>query len=571
MNRFLIGCLFISQAVFGDAWIPVPQQAQEEEVIAWKMSGPVTRTDPDVAPDGERLAYVRHFTSIWLASLDGDGDELLVSIDDPLNVVAHPRWSPDGSKLLYSAGIGHWRDGGKTSVWLFRLESRTSVRILSDWQFGGFDQTSGAWSPDGERIAINALSTDGDDLEELLILNLRSGEVSAVAVPEGIVRSPVWSNDGEKILIEGAAHEAGNFWLVTANNTRAAIPVDSGGLEGQGGRFSPDGRWLSFHAEAPEGSNRIVYLMPAGGGRPLPVLEAPNIEHQSNGAWMADSKSLLVDARPTPSPLIKLAVIDTSGDDLQVLVRDEMHTWSRPAWSADEKHLAYVTGDTIRQVDLATGTSSVITTGSEPTWSPFGDEIAFAREGNIWSRHLETGVESQVTLNLENAGQPAWSPTGDQIAFRSDGLWLVSAFGGEPSQLAERAGAINWSGDGTRLWAHNNASNDYDGIWGDTWEYPVADAPNAGQVWGGSEGHVPYVAPDGSFVASFHWFQGCALILQQPHEKTGRVIYAGEGGLCPTLCTVSPSGTRLAFFLTPDWAGEIWKVDVTDKMDQFRP
>jgi hypothetical protein len=92
----------------------------------------------------------------------------------------------------------------------------------------------------------------------------------------------------------------------------------------------------------------------------------------------------------------------------------------------------------------------------------------------------------------------------------------------------------------------------------------LEDAPNAGKTWGGSQGHVPYVAPDGSFVASFSFFEEGGIIVQKPNEKTGRLIFEEYDGLRPAWVTVSPSGTRIAFFLQEPWVREIWKIDISD-------
>ena len=62
-------------------------------------------TDPQLSPDGQWVAYVRHFgdvmtdrwyTNIWLVRADGTGARPLTTgkVND-----GSPRWSPDGNRL----------------------------------------------------------------------------------------------------------------------------------------------------------------------------------------------------------------------------------------------------------------------------------------------------------------------------------------------------------------------------------------------------------------------------------------------------------------------------------------
>ena len=129
--------------------------------------------------------------------------------------------------------------------------------------------------------------------------------------------------------------------------------------------------------------------------------------------------------------------------------------------------------------------------------------------------------------------------------------------------MAEYAGLINWADNGSALFGHSNKSNTYKGIWGDVWIYKLANKPNAGTTWGGSQGHVPYVAGDGSFVVSCHLVEGEGLIIQEPGKTEGRVFFNADDGRYPLFPTVSPSQTKVALFLTEDfWDPTAWLIDI---------
>src|SRR5215813_1736090 len=108
-------------------------------------------SDPQIAPDGKRVVYVRNFmdimkdrrlSNLWIVDVD-TGEQR------PLTTGKHnegaPRWSPDGKRLVYtstSAGSPQlycrWMDTGQTA----KLTDVTSAPI------------SPAWSPDGKSIAF---------------------------------------------------------------------------------------------------------------------------------------------------------------------------------------------------------------------------------------------------------------------------------------------------------------------------------------------------------------------------------------------------------------------------------
>src|SRR5262249_23974829 len=106
-------------------------------------------TDPQIAPDGKRIIYVRHFcdimkdkrhSNLWVINADGSEHRPLTTgnYND-----SSPRWSPDGRQLAYLSNrdgspqiYSRWMDTGQTA----RLTTLTSP------------PAGLAWSPDGKWI-----------------------------------------------------------------------------------------------------------------------------------------------------------------------------------------------------------------------------------------------------------------------------------------------------------------------------------------------------------------------------------------------------------------------------------
>ncbi len=109
-------------------------------------------SDPQISPDGTRVVYVRNFNDImadtsrsnlWIADVDsGDKRPLTTGTANDFS----PRWSPDGSRLLYVST----RDGG-AELWMRWMDTGETAKLTSLTESPG----SISWSPDGQAIAFS--------------------------------------------------------------------------------------------------------------------------------------------------------------------------------------------------------------------------------------------------------------------------------------------------------------------------------------------------------------------------------------------------------------------------------
>lgn len=107
--------------------------------------------DPQISPDGERIAYQRRANDImsdstsstlWMVDFDGDAHRPLAAESGS---ASSPRWSPDSQRIVYAFNGGGgsslrvaWPDEARSAV-LAQLPASPSQII---------------WSPDGEHIAF---------------------------------------------------------------------------------------------------------------------------------------------------------------------------------------------------------------------------------------------------------------------------------------------------------------------------------------------------------------------------------------------------------------------------------
>jgi len=188
----------------------------------------------DVSPDGSKLAFVKN-DSIYISDENGKKPVRLTNSKFPL-YDSSPRWSPDGSKIVFARSDGN--------LYIIDVSSKTLSQLTNASK--GVYHSKPEWSPDGKKIVFHSsdlsgfshiytIHADGTGLKQLTGLSGNNGsEFDAHFSPDGskivynaskqgdidiyvmnqdgshpicltadtkdVVSSPVWSADGKKIL-----------------------------------------------------------------------------------------------------------------------------------------------------------------------------------------------------------------------------------------------------------------------------------------------------------------------------------------------------------------------------------
>lgn len=168
-----------------------------------------TEFSPSVSPDGQRIAYIRlgedGHTHLYLADITGQNErELSFAVAPGLQQgFSGPSWSPDGTKLLFSAG-----EPGAQHLWMVGADGRR----LSQLTEASVSDIDGAWSPDGKQVAFVRSASPASG--RLMVLNLDTG----VERDFGYAwrnRYPSWSPDGTRIAFASNMHDNADLELFT--------------------------------------------------------------------------------------------------------------------------------------------------------------------------------------------------------------------------------------------------------------------------------------------------------------------------------------------------------------------
>lgn len=198
--KFLIGGALVTSLLALPAIADDHERAESRAFTAERVFDIEYASDPQISPDGETIVYVRRSMDklkdqdrgdLWTLDVETGAHRPLVTGGSSTGA---PRWSPDGTRLLYSTATD-----GKPDLRLYYFDSDRSVS-LSQFAYG---PGNAAWSPDGSTIAFT-MFTPGET----------PSFAKPLAKPDGAEWSPpvrVFDDlqfrfDGRGYLKEGATH-----------------------------------------------------------------------------------------------------------------------------------------------------------------------------------------------------------------------------------------------------------------------------------------------------------------------------------------------------------------------------
>ena len=170
---------------------------------------------PSLSPDGSKIAYIKYDEAmeqshIYVINADGS-NEHPITVAAPEVRVAHasPAWSPDGTKLAYSAGAP-----GRLDLWVANANGSGQTQLTQDALID-FDAT---WSPDGKRIAFARATSTA--VADIVIIDLATKQERALGYARHS-RWPTWSPDGSKIAFSSNMDGGSDpeLYVVTPNGT----------------------------------------------------------------------------------------------------------------------------------------------------------------------------------------------------------------------------------------------------------------------------------------------------------------------------------------------------------------
>ncbi|MEO6259966.1 MAG: protein kinase, partial [Thermoanaerobaculia bacterium] len=157
---------------------------------------------------------------------------------------AGPRLSPDGQRVVLNRfdPVTHTSD-----LWMNDLAGGPVTRLT----FGarGSMEDSSVFSPDGQRLAVAILEGAGSSALWIQPAGGGTRESLIQATGDFLVIED-WSRDGKTLLITPQRTNSGeDLDLIHLDGDRKRVPFVHSNASEQGGRFSPDSKWVAYQSD----------------------------------------------------------------------------------------------------------------------------------------------------------------------------------------------------------------------------------------------------------------------------------------------------------------------------------
>src|SRR5437899_3860061 len=439
---------------------------------------PGLEIQPSLSPDGKLVAYAAGSASQMrifirpVGGVGGGGGRTIPLSDDSTAVETQPRWSPDGTSILFltrgGASVGAALGGAsrplvapsasaivKSAAWspdgkeIAFVRGDTLSAMLIDGGHvrmiaTGSDLHSCTWAPQGRVIAcvsLNSLSVLPGPLfgnlapSGIVLVPIAGGAPVRIAEPTAYNQSPVFSGDGRKLFYVSSRDGPRDVYVVSlssAGRPRGAPVRLTTGLGAKTISLSADAKRLSYAvytARANIWSVPIPANPPAGGL----AVSAANAAAVTRGSQVIqgmrvspDGRWLLYDSDLRgPSDLYRMPI---EGGAAEVLLAGSVDEFAPDLSSYGAAIVFHSFRSGTRDIELKPLNGGPIepvtnTPGQEsyPKWSLDGKSILFYDQrpprNALVTRRGPDGKWSAPEVLASGTYRPQWSPDGKSISY----------------------------------------------------------------------------------------------------------------------------------------------------------
>jgi Tol biopolymer transport system component/DNA-binding winged helix-turn-helix (wHTH) protein len=481
--------------------------------------------------------------------------------------------SPDGKYVAYQT-----ISGGKYSIWLMKLDDRTSVEIVPSAESPVNGLT---FSPSDDHIYYTAVHPSRNKDRSIYKISRLGGE-PVLVVPD--VQSPVaFSPDGSSIAFVRKQMPEGTAVFVASRDGSderqlAARIAPNSFSTGKRPAFSPDGNSVAVvGVNEGERFQRVLRIDTSSGA--VTNLTEENWPSISDMAWAADGKSLLIvaqdDANFGPHQLWSFSI---AAGKAEKITREIVNYTGLGVDAARERFLS-TQNDGIGQLWLIGGkeakTAELITSLKgmgrvEMAWLS-NERIVFSSsitgQADVHSIALDGSGPEQLTADAFIEHSLTVSPDGKYIAYVSnrngaDNLWLMRSDGSDQKQLGNDTVFRQplFSPDGKWV-IYATRQN------GKTIVWKIPSAGGEPQLLLEGSQHVPNISPDLKLMAYFKKDGKGQSLIEIASFPDGRVVasIAVPADTQPSTIAWSPDGKAVIYRGTAGKIMNFWMHRLVDK------
>ena len=472
--------------------------------VAFGRAVPVTwdpglEVHPAISPDGRLVAYAAGPTATRLRAFVRPiaGGRSVPLVDDTAQTQSAPRWSPDGTRVLFLSRDGVYSapafggparseipGRGEAVTWAAWSPDGASIGFAAGDSIyvraaGGepklvanvFEPALCDWSPDGSAIAcasgnlqygVAGLQFANLSPSQIVLVDVASGRVDTLTDRTAANQSPAWLDD-RRLLFISNRHGPRDLYAVDVSrgSGRASPPVRmTTGLDAHSISLSADRRLVAYAAI--DVTSNVWAVTDPGAGQVSPyggsqvtfgnqLVESFTVSR--DGQWLVYDSNLAGNADIYRIPIgggePERITTDPSDDFFPSLSPDgravAFHSWRT---GNRDIFVQPLDGGPVQQVTATPARHEV-----NANWAPDGSALAFFEfEGRwdslarsaVWiARRDPSGGWRAAERLVDRGNWPAWSPDGRTISYSigsiGNRIYTIPAAGGAPHLVYDAA------------------------------------------------------------------------------------------------------------------------------------
>ncbi len=352
----------------------------------------------DMSPDAKTIAFDLMGDIYTIPAAGGKATRITKSIAFD----THPRFSPDGKKLLFTSDRS-----GSDNLWYIDFERKDTVQITKEK-----DQNfpSAAWTPDGDYIVYSK----GRLNVQLYLMHKYGGTgVQLIDSPATLKTiDPALSADGRYIYysrrfgpwtynaqlpqydIGTYDRETGRLNTITSRYGSSFTPV-----------LSKDNKWLVYGSRYEEKTGLVLRNLETGDENWLAYPIQRDDQESIGTMGVLPAMCFTPDSK---------AVIASYGGKIQRIPIDGSAASEIPFSVDVDLELGPLVSFKYPVKDTA---FALVTQIRNAVPSPDGKKLAFTALNRLYVMDYPNGIPQRLTTNEFTEAQPAWSPDGNTIVF----------------------------------------------------------------------------------------------------------------------------------------------------------
>lgn len=179
------------------------------------------------------MSYTREQPRVVLMNIETGQREIVGDFPD---MTFAPRFSPDGQRIVMSAGRG------TTAIVEMDLRSRQMRRLTE----GQAIDTGPCYAPDGRQIAFES---DRGGNQQIYVMGADGSAPRRISNGDGRYSTPVWSPRGDYIAF--TKQQSGRFLIGVMRTDGGGERILTDGFHNEGPTWAPNGRFLMFFRDSP--------------------------------------------------------------------------------------------------------------------------------------------------------------------------------------------------------------------------------------------------------------------------------------------------------------------------------